>query len=137
MRRRAFALSAALALVAGCTVFEDNGTHLAHDLERGAKQLRESRDTGLVVRYVPLGGADQAYSIEMAPSRRVVKVDALGNIDAPGGGYLVVSGKHAGGTSYHERFVFTPERLRIEKDRGATEVVLRKAGERIDVVELR
>ena len=123
--------------LAACTIFEDNGTHLAYDLERGAKQLRESAETELVVRYVPLGGPDQAYRIEMTASKVPTHVDSFGNTSGGGQGYIVVTGKRPGGTSYHERFVFTPETLRIEKPHGATEVVLHKAGGRIEVVALR
>jgi len=133
----ALALSALLAYASGCTLLEDNGTHLAFDLERGAKQLRDSGDTELLVRYVPLGGEDQAYAIEMTPSVVPTRVDSFGNTSSGGRGYLTVTGKHRGGTSYHERFVFTPGRLRIEKERGATEVVLRKVADRIEVVALK
>jgi len=56
----------------------------------------------------------------------------------PWSSYLVVSGKTSGGTSYHNRFVFVPERLYIDKPQGGTtDFVLRKQGERISVVELR
>ena len=54
------------------------------------------------------------------------------------GSYLVVSGKTSGGTSYHNRFVFVPHRLYIKKDQGgATDIVLRKDGDRISVVAVR
>ena len=67
MRPVVLALGFALA---GCTLFEDNGTHLAYDLERGATQLRESNATELVVRYVPLGNDDeQPYYVEMTRKR--------------------------------------------------------------------
>ncbi len=49
---------------------------------------------------------------------------------------MTVTGLHHGGTSYHERFVFTQHDLRIVKTNAATEVILRKTGDRIDVVEL-
>jgi len=70
-------------------------------------------------------------------SREVVRVDAFGNTLNQGGGYLTVSGLHRGGTNYHERFVFTPRDLTIVKTNEATELVLHKTGDRIDVVELR
>jgi hypothetical protein len=54
------------------------------------------------------------------------------------GSYLVVSGRTSGGTSYHNRFVFVPQRLYLKKDQGgSTEIILRKDGDRISVVELR
>ena len=51
--------------------------------------------------------------------------------------YLVVSGKTSGGTSYHNRYVFVPARLYIAKDKGPTEVLLKKDGGRISVISLR
>jgi len=50
----------------------------------------------------------------------------------------VVSGKTPGGTSYHNRFVFVPMRLYVRKERGGTtEVVLRKDGQHVNVVDVR
>ena len=49
-----------------------------------------------------------------------------------------MSGRTSGGTSYHNRFVFVPQRLYIKKEQGgATEVVLRKDGGRISAVGVR
>ena len=36
--------------------------------------------------------------------------DGFGKTSGPGGSDLVVTGRHRGGTNYHERFVFTPLR---------------------------
>jgi hypothetical protein len=117
-------------LLAGCTLLEDNGTHLAYALEKGAKELRSSPATELIVHYETLDGPGTGYYVEITPSLQ------------PGsdvwGSYLVVSGKTSGGTSYHNRFLFVPQRLYLRKDQGgATELVLRKEGDRINVVELR
>jgi hypothetical protein len=119
-----------VALLAGCTLLEDNGTHLAYALEKGAKELHASAATELVVHYTTLDGPDTSYYIEITPSLQ------------PGsdvwGSYLVVSGKTSGGTSYHNRFVFVPQRLYLKKDQGgAAELVLRKDGDRISVVAIR
>jgi len=129
--RRLIPLFVAL-LLAGCTFFEDNGTHLAYALENGVKQLRASAAPETVVHYEPLEGVKASYYIEITPS-----VDASGGTSDRWCSYLVVSGKTPGGTSYHNRFVFVPKRLYLQKDRGATELVLRKEGDRISVVELR
>ncbi len=51
--------------------------------------------------------------------------------------FVQVSGKTSGGTSYHNRFVFVPHRLYIQKAKGATELVLKKDGDKISVVEVR
>ena len=124
----------ALLALAGCGTFlEDNGTHLAYALEKGASQLRGSSESELVVHYQTLDSVGQSYYVELAPS--------LGPTQPAGGpwsSYLVVSGKTSGGTSYHNRFVFVPERLYIDKPQGgSTDLVLRKQGDRISVVEIR
>jgi hypothetical protein len=124
-------------LLCGCEALEDNGTHLAYALEKGAKQLRSSNLSELVVKYEPLGGAHEAYEISMVHSPAPARLDAYGNLASGGGGYLTVTGRRCGGTGYHERFVFTPADLYIAKTNAPTEVVLRKVGDRIDVVALR
>lgn len=130
-------LIAAVLFLGGCTLLEDNSTHLAYALERGAKKLRASSATEYIVHYEPLGGIHQSYEITFYHSREVVRMDKLGNILNIGGSELVVTGREHVGTSYHERFVFTPRNLHISKSDAATEVILRKVGDRIDVVALR
>lgn len=130
---------AAAFLVSGCAALGlvDNGTHLAYALEEGARELRASAQSEYVVHYKPLGNFGETYEITMHHSREVVQIDALGNTLNRGGGSLAVTGRYRGGTTYHERFVFTPRDLHIVKTNAGTDVVLRKTGSRIDVVELR
>jgi len=120
-------------LLAACgNLFEDNGTHLAYLLEKGATQLRASSDPELIVRYETLDGAHDPYYIEITPS-----FIARQTTNIPGS-YLVVSGKTSGGTSYHNRFVLVPRRLYVEKTAGgAAELVLRRDAGNVSVVELR
>jgi hypothetical protein len=120
-------------MLAACgNLFEDNGTHLAYVLEKGAAKLRDSGDPELIVRYETLDGGDDPYYIEITPSF------VEGQPTRIPGSYLVVSGKTRGGTSYHNRFVLVPRRLYIAKSAGgAAELVLRREGENVDVVELR
>jgi hypothetical protein len=117
----------------GCGgAFEDNGTHLAYALEKATSELVASNASELVVHYKTLDSLEQPYYIEITPSI------AAGQGSNILGSYLVVSGKTSGGTSYHNRFVFVPQRLYLKKDFGGpTEVVLRKDGDRVSVVELR
>jgi hypothetical protein len=132
MLRRVFLGCLSAALVAGllgCTAFEDNGTHLAYALEKGARRLRASTDREVVVHYETLDGPSQSYYVEITPS-----VGESGEPTSRWSSYLVVSGKTSGGTSYHNRFVFVPKRLYIEKAGGATILILRKEGDRISVV---
>ena len=130
-------LAAALTLAPACSWLEDNGTHLAYALEKGAKELARSPQNELVVHYEPLEGLTDDYVIEIVHADAPTEVDAFGNVTSGGGGYMTVTGARHGGTSYHERFVFTPKDLRIAKHAAPTEIVLRKVGTRIDVVELR
>jgi len=125
--------AALLLLLSACGNFlEDNGTHLAYALEKGAAQLRASTEPELTVRYEPLDGARDPYYIEITPSY------TPGNTSGIAGSYLVVSGKAPGGTSYHNRFVLVPRRLYIEKSAGGpAEIVLRRAEGNVSVVEVR
>ncbi len=133
--RIAWAAQASALLVMLCScghLLEDNGTHLADTLEKGAAKLRASGDPELVVRYETLDGRDEPYYVEITPS---VTAGQPPGIRAS---YLVVSGKTAGGTSYHNRFVVVPRRLYVEKTSGGpAELLLRKEGEDVAVVEVR
>lgn len=122
----------AVFLLSGCGALEDNGTHLAYALEKAAKELRASSATEIVVHYEPLDGIRDSYYVELTPS-----FGESGQVSAIWSSYLVVSGKTSGGTSYHNRFVFVPHRLFIQKVKGATELVLKKDSGKISVVEVR
>ena len=122
-----------LLLLSACgNLFEDNGTRLAYVLESGAAKLRASADSQLVVKYETLDDGGDPYYIEITPSFIAGRAS---NIPSS---YLVVSGKTRGGTSYHNRFVLVPQRLYIEKGAGGpTELLLRRDGDDVSVVELR
>jgi hypothetical protein len=130
---RMTALALTLLSASGCgNAFEDNGTHLAYALEKGAQELQASNASELVVRYETLDKLKEPYYVEITPSI------AAGQTSNIWGSYMVVSGKTSGGTSYHNRFVFVPQRLYLKKDLGGpTELVLHKDGDRISVIELR
>jgi hypothetical protein len=136
-RRRRLGIILGLVVAAlspsGCgNAFEDNGTHLAYAMEQGAHDLRASHESERVVRYKTLDKPNQPYYVEITPS---IQGGQAANV---WGSYLVVSGTSSGGTSYHNRFVFVPQRLYLKKDLGgSTDVVLRKDADRISVVELR
>ena len=122
-----------LPLLQGCTLFEDNGTHLAYALEKAAKELLASGAQEIVVRYETLDGPAESYYVEITPS-----LDPSWTRQDVWSSYLVVSGRTPGGTSYHNRFVFVPRRLYVKKEQGGpAELVLRKEPDRISVVALR
>jgi hypothetical protein len=122
-----------LLLLSGCgRLLEDNGTHLAYQLEKEAAKLRASSASEIVVHYETLDEGSDPYYVEITPSF------PQGRTSSVPGSYLVVSGKTPGGTSYHNRFVLVPQRLYIKKDHGGpTDLVLRRDGDRVSVVELR
>lgn len=124
---------AVLFLLSACgNLFEDNGTHLAYALESGAAKLRASTDSQLIVKYETLDGGRDPYYIEITPSFPEGRASSIPS------SYLVVSGKTRGGTSYHNRFVLVPQRLYLEKGSGGpTELLLRKDGDSVSVIELR
>ncbi len=130
---RSAAGAALLLLLCACgNLFEDNATHLASALEKGAARLRASSERELIVRYETLDGGNDPYYIEITPSF------STGQPSGVPGSYLVVSGKSHGGTSYHNRFVLVPRRLYIEKGAGGpAELVLRKDTANVAIVEVR
>jgi hypothetical protein len=132
-RKSLWSTGAVLCLLSGCgNLFQDNGTHLAYAIESGAATLRASTDSQLVVRYETLDGGNDPYYIEITPSFVAGRESSIPS------SYLVVSGKTPGGTSYHNRFVLVPQRLYIEKGAGGpAELLLRKDGDSVSVVELR
>ena len=120
-------------LLAGCgRIFEDNGTHLAYAIEKGAAKLRASGGHEIVVHYTTLDGANDPYYVEITPSFPEGRTTSVAR------SYLVVSGKTPGGTSYHNRFVVVPQRLYVKKDQGGTtDIVLQKDRDQVAVVEVR
>lgn len=114
-------------------VFEDNGVHLAYELEKASKRLRASGAAELVVHYETLDDPGQGYYVEITPS-----IEEWWQRKDVWGSYIVVSGKTSGGTSYHNRFVYVPRRLYVRKEHGGiTDLTLRRDGDRISVVGIR
>ena len=105
-------LALSLLLLSGCgKLLEDNGTHLAFAIEKEVSKLRRASGAGgSVVHYETLDDANYPCYVEITPSF------PEGRTSSVPGSYLVVSGKTPGGTSYHNRFVFVPQRLYIKKD---------------------
>jgi hypothetical protein len=100
---------------------------MAFMLERGANSLAASRDTELKLEYRPTTGIEQSYEVRFSPSK---------STEVPYGGYVVVTGKNGGGTSYHTRFVYVSTPLQMRKVNATTLVTLKKIGGRIEVIDL-
>src|SRR6185312_3903222 len=83
-----FLVALACAALCGCDQLEDNGVHMAECLKDGAKQLANSKDTELVVRYEPLDGTNQIYDVEFVANSVVL-----------------IGGKREGTSTYHLNYV--------------------------------
>jgi len=105
-----------------CNFMEDDATHLAYALKNGAKRLDKSDATEYVVHYQPLSGTNQIYQI------------VINSPSGPGTARgLSVGGS---GSTYHLRFVYVPNRLEVVKTNTGADIVLRKNGDRIEVVRI-
>ena len=133
MKRISFLIALLSIILSGCNIMEDNATHLAFTLKKGARHLRNSKQTEDTINYKPLTGLDGSYFVEINPTIPTKKTETT----------LYGSGIRIGGqnigmtfTTYHRRFVLVPQRLYIEKKDSVTMIVLRKNGTRIEVVDL-
>jgi len=106
---------AAILLLAGCSMLTDSATRLAYDIEAASKQLKRDGDRVTLRHEMPSrrGECEGPYSVQ---------VDKVGAIvfwcrDAAG---TVLSSL---GTSYHRRFVQTPETYYLHKPAGETLVI--------------
>jgi hypothetical protein len=129
-RGRARNIVLLLILSFACKVFYDDSTYLAARLKKAATRLRSSSDTEAVVRYVPLGGVDQTYEVRFLPSEQSPPPYSPRPT-------LTVTGRTGGHTNSHRRSFSVPKELRVSKTNTFVEIVLRKNGDRIEVVELR
>jgi hypothetical protein len=116
---------------AGCTLALDDAESLAHEIESRAAELKKSDAAEAIVEYEPPEEFEYAVRFEVSTS-----------LQPPYTGALVVGPDWAGsgggsGTTYHARFVYVPKPLYIKKRGTSTEIVLRKNGDRIEVVGLR
>jgi hypothetical protein len=112
----------------------DEGSWLGAKIGDAAEKLRHSSKSELIVSYVPHAGANQRYSIGIGKSVWCPEPPCYENQGA-----LTVEverGRH-GSTSYHMSFVAVPRRLEIHKFGAATEIVLRKNKDVIELVEIR
>lgn len=119
-------------------LIQDNATSLGHSLRFGAWHLNWLGGTETVVNYQPRTGITGPYSIEIRA------YDGPTTPRAPGSGLYVNDHYETGKdtqrgatTSLHQTSVHVPKRLFIVKTNAAAQVVLRKNGDRIEVVELR
>lgn len=139
LRLLSIAATAVALCVGGCVLITDAATRLANELKDGAASLRNSNQERLEIVHQPLSypeGVHGPYEVVFQQSVDCSQCGSLwvhdletSNPDfTPGGG----------STSYHRNFVVVPKELSIRKAKGqAVVIVLRKAGDAIEVESLR
>lgn len=105
----------AIFLLSGCDVFTDPATRLAYDIEYAAKKLKNHGDKFTLYHETPSkrGECGGPYTVQLD------KVGALIIWCKDENGEISSSP----GTSYHRRFVQTPETYYLEKAAGETLVI--------------
>jgi len=112
----------------------DEGERLSEQIARAAKHLQRSSDSEMTILYRPRQGVQQHYKVELAK----VRWQPHPPMEPPYPGLAVTVEKGSGGyCDAHVKAVGVPIALRIEKFGEPTEIVLRKAGNEVDVVALR
>jgi len=132
---RRLAIIVACGCLASCSLhLWDEGAWLGKRLGEAAEELRHSPRTELILSYAPASGVDQRYSVGVGKSVWCPQPPCYENQGALT--VQVERGRH-GSTTYHMRFVAVPQPLMIHKEGQATQLVLRKNKDVIELVELR
>jgi hypothetical protein len=112
----------------------DEGERLSEQIARAANHLQRSSDSEMTITYRPREGVQQHYTVFLAK----VRWQPHPPFESPYPGLTVTVEKGNGGfCNAHVKAVGVPESLQIKKFGEPTEIVLRKAGNEIDVVALR
>jgi len=117
-------------LLSGCDYFTDAATRIAYDIESATRELRHEGDRYTLYHAVPSrrGECDGPYKVQFD------KVGALIVWCRDETGEVVASP----GTSYHRRFVHTPETYILDKAAGETLVIeLEKRDGRVVIIDVR
>lgn len=119
----------AILFLSGCDVFTDAATRLAYDIEFAAKHLKDHGDRFTLRHETPSkrGECSGPYAVQLD------RVGALIIWCKDENGEVVSSP----GTSYHRRFVHTPETYYLDKEAGETLVIeLEKKGDKAVIVKV-
>jgi hypothetical protein len=113
----------------------DEGQRLGEVLSDGAQQLAYSNDEELVLRYVPRSGMGQHYWVSVGAGKRCPERPCAGSEQS----WLTVhtEGRDSGADYSYQRYVSVPRPLKVIKVRAPVEVVLRKNGDEVELIELR
>ncbi|MGQ9425623.1 hypothetical protein ACXYTJ_08140 [Gilvimarinus sp. F26214L] len=121
---------AAMLMLSGCDFFTDAATRLAYDLEDAAGVLKNHGDTFTLYHETPSDPdeCDGPYTVQLD------KAGALVVWCRDDNGDVVLSP----GTSYHSRFVHTPQTYYLDKAAGETLVIdLEQIGDKAVIVAVR
>ncbi len=105
----------ALAAMSGCDVLTDSATRLAYDIEADVDNLGHEQGAKYSIKHTP-AEADECsgpYTVQLD------KVGALIVWCKDASGSTVASGS----TTYHSRFIDTPQTYILEKQAGTTLIV--------------
>ena len=131
--RVALVLAAFLMLQVACA--RDEGEYLGQQIADASQQLAASNDDELIFRYTPRSGANQKYWVAVGAG----KICPDPPCSRSSKSWLIVhtQGRDSGADFYYQRFVTVPRPLRVSKDHAPVEVVLRKIGDAVQLVDLR
>jgi len=105
-----------LALLGGCDVMTDSGTRLGYDIESGAKRLGPEEGATYRIEHRPANASECSHTYTV----QLDKVGALIVWCQDASGQTVASGS----TTFHSRFIDTPETWIIDKEAGTTLVIV-------------
>jgi len=113
----------------------DEGERLGEMISDGAQQLTYSNDDESILRYVPRSGSNQHYWVSVGAGRRCQERPCPGSEQS----WLTVhtEGRDSGADYSYQRYVTVPRPLKVVKLRAPVEIVLRKNGDEVELVELR
>ena len=113
----------------------DEGERLGTMISDGAQQLAYSNDDELVLRYFPRSGMDQHYWVSVGAGKRCAERPCPGSEQS----WLTVhtEGRDSGADYSYQRYVSVPRPLKVIKVRAPVEILLRKNGDDVELVELR
>ena len=112
----------------------DEGERLSEQIAKAAKQMLDTHVNEMTIVYTPRKGVDQQYSVQLAK----VAYQPHPPMKPPYAGLTVTVDKGTGGfCNRHVLFVGVPRSWNLTKRGAPTEIVLRKTGNEIDVVDVR
>ncbi len=113
----------------------DEGDYLSEKIADAAQQMTLSNDDEAIVHYAPRSGLDQDYWVAVGAGPRCPN----GDCEALRQSWLTVhtEGSDSGVSRSYQRFVAVPRPLKVMKHGAGVDIILRKIGDEIQLVDLR